>query len=123
MEFNTEVKTIGLYGGHVMKPNGTFDLTLKFDYSELTNTIMLQQLLNNDMMVYVKLVDEAKPFKLGMLKIKNTTINGDGTSKLTLTGINDYAEVDNLNKLISTERFKIRCLAEIEEEDEQGGEE
>lgn len=124
MEQQIEIKSIATYGGHTMKPNGVVDVVLKFDYSELTNAILLQQLLNNDISIIVKKHDEPKPFKLGTYKIKNTNISGDGCSSVKFFSSVDFTESDNLNKLVTTDQFRIKCNAtvEIEENEEKEGE-
>lgn len=116
-----KVKEVVTYGGHSISANGSVNFTLKAGYSELTNTIQAMQLLNNDISIKAKVAGN-KPIKLGMFRIKNITIDGDGESIIKFNGISDYIEVDNLNILpvrdSDTPLFNIMMEAEIEEEDD-----
>ena len=47
-EMTVKVKEVVKYGGHSLSANGSVNFTLKASYSELTNTIQLMQMLNND---------------------------------------------------------------------------
>lgn len=121
------VREVVKYGGHSLSANGSVNLTLKADYSELVNTIQVQQMLNNDVSIKAKLPG-GKPIRLGMFRVKSTTIDGDGESTLKFNGLNDYIEMDNLNLLPTKgsgdEMFVIMMEADVEEEDdENGGEE
>lgn len=118
MEKSVEIKAIAQYGGHSMKPNGVTELMLKFDYSELTDIIMLQQMLNNDISIIAKMPNDSKAMKLGVFKIKSTNIASDGCSNVRFFSSVDFVESDNLNKLVTTDQFKIRCNANIEIEEE-----
>lgn len=123
---NIKVKEVVIYGGHSLKANGGVDFTLKASYSELTNSIKLMQMLNNDVNIKAK-VPGNKPMKLGMFKIKQITVDGDGESILKFSGINDHIEMDNLNMLplndSDTKEFVVLMEAEIEEEDEEDAKE
>ncbi|MGL5920455.1 MAG: hypothetical protein ACRCZQ_08145 [Bacteroidales bacterium] len=93
------------YGGHSLSANGSVNLTLKANYSELTNTIGVMQLLNND--VSIKAKASGKAVKLGIFRVKQIAVDGDGESKLKFTGIDQYVEMDSLNKLpLATEEIK-----------------
>ena len=121
------VREVVKYGGHSLSANGSLNLTLKADYSELVNTIQIQQMLNNDVSIKAKLPG-GKPMRLGMFRVKSTTIDGDGESTLKFNGLNDYIEMDNLNLLPTKgsgdEMFVVMMEADVEEEDdEDGGEE
>ena len=121
------VREVVKYGGHSLSANGSVNLTLKADYSELVNTIQVQQMLNNDVSIKAKLPG-GKPMRLGMFRVKSTTIDGDGESILKFNGLNDYIEMDNLNLLPTKgsgdEMFVVMMEADVEEEDdEDGGEE
>ena len=122
------VREVVKYGGHSLSANGSVNLTLKADYSELVNTIQVQQMLNNDVSVKAKLPG-GKPMRLGMFRVKSTTIDGDGESTLKFNGLNDYIEMDNLNLLPTKgsgdEMFVVMMEADVEEEedDEDGGKE
>lgn len=95
---NIKIKEVVKYGGHTLNDKGVVGLTLKASYSELPNSIMLMQMLNNDMDVKARL-PEAKAIQLGLFKIKQIIFDGDGESVIKLSGINDFIEMDNLNRL------------------------
>ena len=117
-----KVKEVVKYGGHSLSPNGSVNLTLKAAYSELTNSIMLTQLLNNDVTIKAK-VPDSKVMKLGMFRVKAINVDGDGESVLKFNGLNDYIEMDNLNALplndSDVKEFAVMFEAEIEEEGEE----
>ena len=118
---NIKVKEVVKYGGHSLSANGSVNFTLKAAYSELTNTIKLMQMLNNDVNIKAK-IPGGNPMKLGMFRIKQIIIDGDGESIIKLNGLNDYIEMDNLNLLPlnsdDNKEFVVLMEAEIEEEDE-----
>lgn len=118
---NIKVKQVVVYGGHSLKANGAVDFTLKSAYSELVNTIQLMQMLNNDVIMKAKLPGQ-KAMRLGMFRIKQIIIDGDGESILKFNGLNDHIEMDNLNLLpLNTDddkEFVVLMEAEIEEEEE-----
>lgn len=123
-----KVKQVVTYGGHSLKANGAVDFTLKSAYSELVNTIQAMQMLNNDVSIKAKLPGK-KPMKLGVFRIKQIVIDGDGESQLKFNGLSDYIEMDNLNLLpLNTDEnkeFAVMMEAEVESEDgeEEGVEE
>lgn len=118
---NVKVKQVVVYGGHSLKANGAVDFTLKSAYSELVNTIQLMQMLNNDVNIKAKLPGQ-KAMKLGVFRIKQIIIDGDGESILKFNGLNDYIEMDNLNLLPlnndDNKEFIVMMEAEIENEEE-----
>lgn len=120
-----KVREVVKYGGHSLSANGSVNFTLKAAYSELTNSIKLMQLLNNDVMIKAK-VPGVGLKKLGIFRIKQIIIDGDGESTLKFNGLNDYVEMDNLNTLplndSDTKEFAIMMESEIEEENEEEGE-
>lgn len=121
-----KVKEAVTYGGHSISANGAVNLTLKAGYSELTSTIQLLQLLNNDVYIKAK-VPGSKPVKLGSFRLKDVGIAGDGCSTIKFNGITDYVEVDNINMLPKKDSdvniFLVLMEAEIEdEEDNEDGE-
>lgn len=120
-----KVKQIVSYGGHSLSANGSVNLTLKAMYSELTNSIQLMQMLNNDVIVKAKAAGE-KPKKLGIFRIKEIKIDGDGESIIKFNGLSDYIEMDNLNALplrdSEVKEFAVLYEAEIELEEEENGE-
>lgn len=119
---NIKVKEVVKYGGHSLSANGSVNFTLKAAYSELTNSIKLMQMLNNDVNIKAK-VPNGKPMKLGMFRIKQIIIDGDGESTIKFNGLNDYIEMDNLNLLPlnsdENKEFVVLMEAEIEEEDNE----
>lgn len=121
---NLKVKQVVKYGGHSLSANGSVNLTLKADYSELTNSIKLMQMLNNDVNIKAKAPGN-KAMKLGVFRVKQIVIDGDGESVLKFNGLSDYIEMDNLNVLpLSTDDNKeFVVLMEAEIEDEEEGEE
>lgn len=125
MSMELKVKQIVRYDGHNMAANGSVNLTLKAKYSQLTKTIELHQMLNNDVDISCKLPEESKPIKLGRFRIKQLLTDGDGESKIKFNGLKDYIEMDNLNMLPlnsdTVPEFVIQYKAniELEEEEEQ----
>lgn len=123
-----KVSQVVKYGGHSLAASGSVNLTFKAMYSELTKTIQLHQMLNNDVTVKAKLPGQPKPLMLGIFRINGLNTSGDGCSTIKLNGLNIYVEMDNLNLLPTKQDgdedlFTVRYEAEIEEEDEDSGEE
>ena len=124
-----KVKEIVKYGGHSLSANGSVNFTLKAQYSELSNTIQLMQMLNNDVSIKAK-IPGGSPKKLGFFRVKQIVIDGDGESTIKFNGLNDYIEMDNLNLLPlnsdENKEFVVLMEAEIETdemEDIEDGEE
>lgn len=121
-----KIKQVVEYAGHNISANGAVNLTLKAMYSELPETIKLNQLLNNDVTIVAKIAGESKAKKLGIFRIKNISIDGDGESKIKFNGLTDYIELDNLNTLPlqddDNREFQVMYSAEIELEEELEGE-
>lgn len=121
-----KVKEIVSYKGHSISANGSVNFTVKAMYSQLTNTIKLMQLLNNDVIIKAKLPEE-KPMKLGSFRIKQITVDGDGESSIKFNGVVDYIEVDNLNLLplnnSESKEFTVLFESDIENEEDAGEEE
>ena len=120
-EMTVKVKEVVKYGGHSLSANGSVNFTLKASYSELTNSIQAMQMLNNDVIIKAKLPAN-KPMKLGMFRIKQIIVDGDGESTLKFNGLNDYIEMDNLNllPLNSDDNKEFVVLMEAEIETEEG---
>lgn len=118
---NVKVDEVMSYKGHSLSANGNVNFSLKAEYSELVNTIKVMQMLNCDIVVKVK-GHGIKPMKLGMFRLKQIVVDGDGESVIKLSSINDFVEMDNLNILPlqndECNKFIVRFEAEIEEEDE-----
>ena len=114
---NVKVKEVVEYAGHTLSANGNVNFTLKASYSELTKTIRLMQMLNNDVSIKARLPGR-KPMKLGNFRIKQIAIDGDGESKIKFNSLNDYVEMDNLNMLpnngADVKEFTVLMEAEIE---------
>ena len=121
-----KVKEIVSYKGHSISANGSVNFTVKAMYSQLTNTIKLMQLLNNDVIIKAKLPEE-KPMKLGSFRIKQITVDGDGESSIKFNGVVDYIEVDNLNLLplnnSESKEFTVLFESDVENEEDAGEEE
>lgn len=119
-----KVKQVVTNAGYRVGANGSVSISFAAKYSELTNTIKLQQLLNNDVEIKAKVpTGTGKPqvLNLGNFRVKRTTIDDDGESKVEFNGITDYIEMDNLNKLPlnsdDLKEFTILVMADIESED------
>lgn len=91
------IKEFTKYNGHNVKSNTTVSLNFKAMYSELTKTIQVLQLLNND----VKITADEKP--LGVFRVKNVSVSDDGESTLKFESMADAVEMDNLNSLVTKE--------------------
>jgi hypothetical protein len=117
-----KVREVVKYGGHSLSANGSVNFTLKAAYSELANSIKLMQLLNNDVVIKAK-IPGVGPKKLGIFRIKQITVDGDGESTIKFNGLNDYIEMDNLNMLplndSDTKEFVVMMESEVEEENEE----
>ncbi len=113
-----KVPEVVVYGGHSISQNGTVKLTVKAGYSELSNSIRAMQMLNNDVEIKAKLPEAKKAIRLGIFRIQNVIIDGDGESKIKFDGLNSFVEIDNLNELVSTDGalFKILMQAELDPE-------
>lgn len=123
----SKVKAVVVNGGYNVSANGSVNLKFIAGYSELVNTIKLQQMLNNDVDIKARIpVPGGKPqvIKLGTFRVKNTVIDGDGESKIQFNGLAEYVEMDNLNILPlandDIKEFTILMEAEIEIESEGG---
>lgn len=121
MSKHIEVKMVVTFGGHSLSANGSVNLTLHGQYSELKNAIMLTQFLNNDVTIKAK-VPGQKPFKLGMFRLNSIGIDHDGESVVKFKGLNSFIEMDKLNALPTKQdgdgMFVVKMEADIEEEDE-----
>lgn len=118
---NVKVKEVVSYKGHTLSANGSVNFNLKASYSELTNSIKLMQMLNNDVTIKARIPGK-NPIKLGIFRIKQILVDGDGESVIKFNGLNDYIEMDNLNVLPlnsdENKEFVVLMEAEIEEENE-----
>lgn len=119
-----KVRQVVKYDGHSLSSNGSVNFKLRASYSELVNSIKLMQMLNNDVTIKAK-VPGSKVIKLGIFRIKQIVIDGDGESKITFNGLNDFIEMDNLNLLPlknSEETNEFQVLYESNVEDEENEE-
>lgn len=119
-----KVKQVVKYDGHSLSSNGSVNFKLRASYSELVNSIKLMQMLNNDVTIKAK-IPGSKVMKLGIFRIKQIVFDGDGESKITLNGLNDFIEMDNLNLLPlknSEETNEFQVLYESNVEDEENEE-
>ena len=116
MEQHVEVKIIGKYNGHSVKANQSVDLAIKSGYDQLTQSVMLLQMLNNDVSIVAK-VPDSKPFKLGTFRVQAVNISHDGESAIKFNSMADFTEVDNFNKLIGSDMVVLKVSADIEIED------
>jgi len=118
-----KVRQVVKYDGHSLSSNGSVNFKLRASYSELVNSIKLMQMLNNDVTIKAK-VPGSKVMKLGIFRIKQIVIDGDGESKITFNGLNDFIEMDNLNLLPlknseETNEFQILCESNVEDEENE----
>ena len=116
MEKKVTAKEVVNYKGHSVKANGSVDLSFSAMYDELTNTIQCLQMLNNDVDIVAKLPNE-KPFELGMYRIKNILFDGDGESTIKFNSLDQNVELENLSRIITSEKFQIRMCAMVELEE------
>ena len=117
-----KVKGMYAYRGHNVAANGSVNLTLSGKYSQLTSSVQLLQMLNNDVIIQIKMGAE-EPFKIGSFRIKNVAFDGDGESILKFNSLNDFVDIDKMNDLITKDEFAVMFTANIEEEDDESEEE
>ena len=110
------IKEIVSYKGHSVKANGNVDISFNAMYDQLTKSMEVLQMLNNDVTIIAKL-SGSKPIKLGTFSVKNVLFDGDGESILKFVSLVDYIEMDNINSIISQENFQLKMEADIEMED------
>ena len=117
MEKRVEVKVIGKYNGHSVKANQSVDLSIKAGYDQLSQSVQLLQMLNNDVTIVAK-VPDTKPFKLGTFRVQSVNISHDGESAIKFNSMADFTEVDNFTHLIGSEMVVLKVTADIEIEEE-----
>lgn len=118
METKVQVKIIAAYNGHAIKQNGNVDINFKCAYDELVNSIQMIQMLNNDINVGVRLAEQ-KPIKLGVFRLKGLKVDHDGESIITLNSQVDFVETDNLNSIITNDKFEVRFTSVVETEEKE----
>lgn len=116
MEKEIKIKSIGKYAGHSIKANRSIDLTLKFGYDEMTNYILVLQMLNENIALKVKIGDE-KGKEIGMFMIGNLSIDGDGEGTLRLKSHIDHVNANEINTLAIGDKFRIMLEAKIDVEE------
>lgn len=114
-----KIKQVVNYSGHNVKTNGSVDLTFKAKYDELTNSMQVLQMLNNDVNITTKIPGIKKPIPLGMFRVKSVNFDGDGESTLKFNSIVDNVEMNNINSIICKEEFQVLLSADIELEEEE----
>lgn len=116
-----KIKVTGFYSykGHSVLQNGSVNITLKAQYSGITNSVQLLQMLNNDVNIHVKMATEKKPFTIGTFRIKSINFDDDGESIIKFNSLNDFVDIDGINRLITKDEFKVLFSANIEEEDDE----
>lgn len=116
-----KVKEIVQYNGHSLRANGSVNLSVKAMYSELTNSICMMQMLNNDVDLKAR-IGNNKPIHLGYFRIQEIKVDGDGESTIKFNGISDNIEMDNLNSLplndADVKQFAILAVADVDDEEE-----
>ena len=117
-----EIKSVCSYNGHSVKQSGSIDLKLKAKYEELSNTVQLLQMLNNDISIMVKLPDQKKEMSLGSFRLKTLSVDHDGESAISFNSTNEFVEIDNINEIVTNELFRVTFKADIEEEDQEDDE-
>ena len=116
-----KIKVTGFYSykGHSVLQNGSVNITLKAQYSGITNSVQLLQMLNNDVNIHVKMATEKKPFTIGTFRIQSINFADDGESIVKFNSLNDFVDIDGINRLITKDEFKVLFSANIEEEDDE----
>jgi hypothetical protein len=113
-----KVQEVVKYGGHTLAANGKVTLTLNAAYSELSNTIQISQMLNEDVTIKAR-VPGKKAVMLGSFRVSKIEVFDDGESRVKFAGISDYVEMDNLNSLPlkgeDVPEFRVLIEAEIDD--------
>lgn len=116
-----KVKEVVRYGGHTIRANGVVDISFDAAYSELTNSVMMLQLLNNDVSIKAKIPGK-KAFHLGGFRVDRLQVDNDGESHIKFRGVTDYIETDNLMMMPlkgdDVPDFQILVEGEVEKEDD-----
>ncbi|MBR3071427.1 hypothetical protein [Fibrobacter sp.] len=119
-EKQIKIKEVVQLNGYSLKASGAVDLVLVAEYGELVKSVQVLQMLNNDVTIKAK-VPGNKAMMLGVWRVKNVIVDGDGESKLKFNGLSDFIEMQNLNllplKSDDNPRFQILMEAQIEIEE------
>lgn len=117
-----KVQEVVKYGGHTLSANGKVTLTLNAAYSELSNTIQISQMLNEDVTIKAR-VPGKKAVMLGSFRVSKIEVFDDGESRVRFAGISDYVEMDNLNSLPlkgeDVPEFRVLVEAEIDDSENE----
>ena len=113
---HVEVRVVGKYNGHSVKANQSVDLGIKAAYDQLSQSVQLLQMLNNDVTIKAK-VPDTKPFSLGVFRVQAVNVSHDGESAIKFNSMADFTEVDNFSKLIGSDMVILKVSADIEIED------
>lgn len=118
-----KIQQVVSYFGHNMLNSGSVNLNLKASYSNLRETVLLTQMLNNDVEILARIPGQ-KAKRLGIFLIKKIQIDDDGESKITFNGLSEYIEMNNLNLLplrdSDVTEFKVLYKTQIEHEENVG---
>lgn len=119
---SVKVQEVVNYGGHTLAANGKVTLTLNAAYSELSNTVQISQMLNEDVTIKAR-VPGKKAVMLGSFRVSKIEVFDDGESRVKFSGISDYVEMDNLNSLPlkgeDVPEFRVLIEAEIDDSENE----
>lgn len=119
---SVKVQEVVKYGGHTLAANGKVTLTLNAAYSELSNTVQISQMLNEDVTIKAR-VPGKKAVMLGSFRVSKIEVFDDGESRVKFSGISDYVEMDNLNSLPlkgeDVPEFRVLIEAEIDDSENE----
>lgn len=124
MEKEVKIKSVCKYNGHSVKPTKVVALSFRFKYDELPQSVQTLQMLNENVVVKVKLGDQPAQ-EVGMFMIKGLNFDGDGDSILNLGSQLDHIEPGVVNEIAAfgkDEVFRIMLEAKIEVEAEEDSE-
>lgn len=110
------------YKGHNVKQSGAVTLTLGAAYDEITDSIKLLQLINEDVSLKAKMPNQ-KPVFVGTFKINGINFAKDGKSTIKLTSISEAVDTDNLSGIVTTGQFRVQYEGDIEAPEEEEEEE
>lgn len=111
------IKEIVNYKGHSVKPNGTVDISFSAMYDQITSSIGVLQLLNENVKILAKLPGR-DPMELGNFMVKGVSFSKDGTSVIKFHTLTDYVEMDNINTVVVPDIFQLRMEAQVNVKEE-----
>lgn len=109
------------YKGHSVKQSGAVTLTLSARFDEITHSMQLLRLLNEDVTIKAK-VPNRKPALVGTFLISGINFAKDGKSTIKLVSINTAVDTEVLNSIVETLGidFIVRYEGNVEtDEDEE----